>query len=102
MSFSFFNIPASFCFQIGKSRFKPLIDIGLQGSILTDNQYTFNDEIHHTTEHMFTNGTFSAFYDFGLGFIYKIKPELDLTFNLNYYHTILPLQLQTMSAFGDI
>jgi hypothetical protein len=100
--YSFINIPISFGFRINKYKFKPFIEIGMQGSILTENYYTSDDEIFHEKGQIFTNGSFCAFYNIGLGYIYEIKPKLDLIFNLYYYHTFIPLSYQYTNLIGEI
>lgn len=97
----FLNIPALFCFQFGKGRMQSFLGAGLQFSILVKNEFSSEDEIFSTKERLINNGSFSAFGALGLGFIYKIKPKLGLTFHLNYYSSFIPLVWQSTNQIGE-
>jgi len=97
--YSFLNMPISFCFQLNKTKLKPFTVIGLQGSMLQQNE-SEDDEIWHIKRKLFNNGSFIAFYDFGLGVSYKINSKLDLTFSLNYYKSFIPLVWQDIGQSG--
>lgn len=99
--YSFLNIPATLCFQLRKSRLNLFVEAGLQGSILMQNEFTSDDEIFHTKEKLFNNGSFIAFSDIGIGVSYKINSKLDFIFNISYYMSFIPLVWDYTNQIGE-
>jgi len=101
--FSFLNIPILFRYQLfGKTKLIPFIELGLQGSILTENKFTAKDELSFTEHRHFNNGSISFHYGLGTGVIYNRNSKLDYIFTINHYRMFIPLQWEYKNLLNEV